>query len=229
MIVMLNCSFKGKKGNTQYFLELLESELKEYFGKENSDKDSFDKGCSGKGCSDKACEFWMLKSVLKEGVHSFAAKLQQADALVIGAPLYVDGLPAQAVKLLEVLLEEYKGKFPNLPVYVVSNLGFYEGMQTRHLFSIVENWCKRMGTVYGGGLVVGAGPMISTVKSMPLKTGLNKDIGNGLMKMAATIAVCGTMENYYCKTGIPRFVYMKAAHMSFRKNLKVNNFQEDRK
>ena len=199
MILMLNCSYKASSSNTAYFLELLKNEL-----------------------GSKDAEIVSIRKVLKGGFEDFAARLEQAEAFVIGAPLYVDGLPAQAVKLLELLLECGDGRFAGKPVYAVSNLGFYEGQQICNLFDIVKNWCTRMGMTYGGGLAVGAGPMVSTLKAMPLKTGLNKDIGRGLELLADAIRRGGTMDNYYAKTRIPRVVYQQAAHINFRKTLKEN-------
>ena len=199
MILMLNCSYKVKDSNTQYFLELLKKEL-----------DTED------------TEIIPIRQVLNDGLAAFVKKLQQADTLVLGAPLYVDGLPAQAVRLLEMLLEgEYSG-LSGKRVYVVSNLGFYEGEQICNLFDIVRNWCDRMQMIYGGGLAVGAGPMISTLKNMPLKKGLNKDVGKGLERLADTICKGKSMENYYANTRIPRIVYQQAAHMMFRQTLKGN-------
>ena len=58
--------------------------------------------------SQQTCEILKIKDVLNMDLENFIGKLQKADAFVIGAPLYVDGLPAQAVKLLEVLLEKYQ-------------------------------------------------------------------------------------------------------------------------
>ena len=192
MIVMLNCSYKTKDSNTQYFLELLKKEL----GKET--------------------EIIPIRQVLKGGFSEFVNKLEQADAFVIGAPLYVDGLPAQAVKLLEMLLDfDLSGK----PVYVVSNLGFYEGAQICNLFDIVRNWCGRMNMVYGGGLAVGAGPMVRAIQNLPL---VNKDIEKGLEQMASHIRRGEAMENFYAQPKIPRVVYQQAAHMMFRQTLKEN-------
>lgn len=200
MILMLNCSYKGKNGNTQYFLKLLKNEVEQ----EN-------------------IEIWNIKQVLNGELEAFEDKLEEAEAFVIGAPLYVDGLPAQAVKLLEILLENDKERFSKKKVYVVSNLGFYEGEQICHLFDIVHNWCERMQMVYSGGLAIGAGPMISTLKGLSLKTGLNKDIGKGLETLARAISEQRQIEDYYARTKIPRIVYLKAAHMTFRKTLKENN------
>lgn len=202
MILMVNCSYKEKNGNTQYFLELLKNEV---------ERDNI--------------EIWNIKQVLNGEIETFEDKLEEAKAFVIGAPLYVDGLPAQAVKLLEILLEKDKKRFLRKKVYVVSNLGFYEGEQICHLFDIVRNWCERMQMVYSGGIAIGAGPMISTLKGLPLKTGVNKDIGKGLETLARAISEQRQIEDYYAKTKIPKIVYLKAAHMSFRKMLKGNKKQ----
>lgn len=196
MILMINCSLKNKDGNTQYFLRLLKDKVGD-------------------------AEIISIQSVLKESLDVFVKKIQQADAFVIGAPLYVDGLPAQAVKLLEMLLESYKGQL-TCPVYVVSNLGFYEAKQIQPLLDMVRNWCVRMGCVYGGGLAIGAGPMIATLKNMSLDKGLNKDVGKGLNELTEAIVKGKIMGNYYAKTMIPRVVYLKAAHAMFNRTLNEN-------
>lgn len=206
MILMLNCSYKVKSSNTEYFLRLL--------------KNGVEQG------SDKKCKIVNIREVLRDiengSLESFVDELKCAKAFVIGAPLYVDGLPAQAVKVLELLLVKYKGQIPKLPVYVVSNLGFYEAEQIRHLLAIVENWCKRMGMAYGGGLAVGAGPMVRTLEKMPVNRGPLIDVGRGIKKLTYAIINRKKMKNYYIKTMIPRFVYMKAAHMTFDKTVKEN-------
>lgn len=209
MILMLNCSYKVKTSNTEYFFSLLKNEMERR--------------------SDKECKIVNIREVLqnadKQGLDSFVSELKQADAFVIGAPLYVDGLPAQAVKLMELLLEDYKGEIPKLPVYVVSNLGFYEAEQIRHLLAMIENWCKRMGLAYGGGLAVGSGPMVRALEKMPLKKGLLKDAGRGIEKLAYAIINRKKLKNYYVRTMIPRLVYLKAAHMSFDKTAKENGLE----
>lgn len=202
MILILNCSYKGKKGNTQYFLEVIEEELIK----------------QGAG----ECKLVSLKNVFKGNIDAFVNELENADAFVIGAPLYVDGLPAQAVRLLEYLLENDIGKLSSIPVYVVSNLGFYESLQIRTLFDIVENWCQRTGMIYGGGLAVGAGPMVSTLKSLPMKSGPNKNIGKGIEKLAEAIRERQHIENCFAQSGIPRVIYMQAAHTLWAKTAKAN-------
>ena len=195
MILMINCSYKASDSNTQFFLELLKEKL------------------------DGEIRIIPLKKVLSGGFADFLGELEAAEAFVIGAPLYVDGLPAQAVKLLELLLEYDKTSLDRKPVYVVSNLGFYEGEQICNLFDITANWCARMGMTYGGGIGVGAGPMIRMTKGLPL----HQHITTGLQTLADHIRRGEAMDNYYAKTRIPRLVYLQAAHISFRKTLKKNS------
>ena len=199
MILMLNCSYKRSESNTQFFLELLKGEL-----------------------AGEEIQIVPLRPVLSGGFPEFVSKLEGAEAFVIGAPLYVDGLPAQAVKLLEMLLECAGPALSGKRVYVVSNLGFYESEQIRNLFDIVRNWCQRMQMTYGGGLAIGAGPMIRATRGLPMKTLLHHGIGTGLQKLASHIRRGESMGNVYANTRIPRAVYKLAAHITFRKTLKKN-------
>lgn len=206
MITFLNCSYKVKDTNTEYFLNMLEKEM-----------------CLQ---SYELCKYVNLRDVLKNvsqgTLDVFANTLKESGALVIGAPLYVDGLPAQAVKLLELLYDEYKGEFLGLPVYVVSNLGFYEADQIQHLMAIVENWCMKMGMHYGGGVAVGAGPMVRALDQIPLRNLVLGNVNKGFRRLAEAILNRKKTKNYYTKISIPRAVYLKAAHMNFDNTVKEN-------
>lgn len=202
MICMLNCSYKGKSSNSRYFLGLLEKELEQL--------------------SCDQCEVIDIKSVLTGDIEAFINKMSQMQALVIGAPLYVDGLPAQVIKLLELLMQNGREQFPELKVYAISNLGFYEAEQIKHLFDIVENWCIKMGAQYGGGVAVGAGPMVRIVKEKLPGINLNKQTDNGIKTLAEAVSKGNVISNQYCKTVIPRWIYLMAAHNMFRKEIRKN-------
>ena len=198
MVILLNGSLKGKKGNGYYLLQRL------------------------KECEIGECVEKQIAGVLRD-VDGFAEELKAADALVIAAPLYVDGLPAQVLRLLEEMYAKHAGKVAGLPVYVVSNLGFYESAQIRPLLDVVKNWCVRMGFVYGGGVAVGAGGMMSAFKGIALGKGPNKALGKGLMRLAGAIREKNGIENQFIQPDwIPRFGYRMAAHILFRKTGRKN-------
>ena len=194
MILMINCSYKGKSSNSRYFLERLQL----------------------------PCEILDLKDILSGSLDDFIAKLDTTDALVFGTPLYVDGLPAQVVHLLECLMEEKCPKLVGLPVYVVSNLGFYEPQQIQHLLSMVEHWSGRVGAVYGGGIAVGAGPLVRAVDQMPVAGLLNGNVNKAFDSLKNAIANGSSIGNIYCKSLVPRWGYLMAAHKMFNSEIEKN-------
>ncbi|MBR5228440.1 MAG: hypothetical protein IKV96_01240 [Firmicutes bacterium] len=202
MIYMINCSYKGRTSNSRYFLGLLEKEIKKY--------------------SDTECVVKNIKNIIVRGFDDFVEDIKGAEALVIGAPLYVDGLPAQVVKLLEMIMERCADEFPAIPVYVVSNLGFYEPQQIRPLFDIVKNWCDKIGTVYGGGIAVGAGPMVRIIQEKSLPAVLYRKVDQDFSKLAKAVEQGQAVENIYCSSAVPRGVYLKYAHKMFNKALREN-------
>lgn len=198
MVILLNGSLKGKRGNGYYLLTRLQ-----------------ECGLGQAGERD-------IMSVLKD-TDAFAGELSAADALVITAPLYVDSLPAQMLRLMEELYDRRAAVKEGLHIYVLSNLGFFESEQIRPLLDMVKNWCARMNFVYGGGLAVGAGGMMGAFKSIRLGQGPNKALGEGLMQMAEAIKSGKEMGNRFVQPSfIPRFVYMQAAHFLFRRKGRKN-------
>ncbi len=200
MIYMINCSYKGRTSNSRYFLGLLENELKKY--------------------TDAECVVKNIKNIITRGFEDFLRDIKDAQAIVIGAPLYVDGLPAQVVRLLEMIMERCTDQLAGKPVYVVSNLGFYEADQISHLLDIVKNWCARSGAAYGGGIAVGAGPMVRIIKEKKLPAFLYKRVDAGFDKLAQAVAKQETIDDQYCNSAVPRWVYLKAAHSMFKSELK---------
>ena len=198
MVILLNGSLKGKKGNGYYLLGRLQE------------------------CGIGECVERNIVSVLKD-TDGFLKELEGAEALVIAAPLYVDGLPAQVLRLMEALYEKNHEGAAGTHVYVVSNLGFFESAQIRTLLDMVKNWCARMQFVYGGGVAVGAGGMMSAFRAIPLGKGPNRALGEGLNRLAKAIREKMEMGNLFIQPGlIPRFGYMQAAHYLFRSTGRKN-------
>lgn len=190
MVVLLNCSFRGEKSNSNYFLGLLEQQL------------------------DVPCERISLAKMKNFG--ELKSKLAEADALVLGMPLYVDSVPAQVIDLMERLYEEKSEELEKLHVYVVTNLGFYEASQTKIELAVVKNWCDKMGMTYGGGLAIGAGEMMGGLRNVPADQGPNREMGEGLKTLATAIKERAAIEDIYTEpTGFPRRMYLMAAQMNW--------------
>ena len=90
--------------------------------------------------------------------------LSDADAVVFGLPLYVDGIPSHVLRFLK-RLEKYCHENSIKPkVFVISNGGFIEGNQNRVLMRIFEHFCERAGLEWGGGVGIGGGVMLNVMR-----------------------------------------------------------------
>lgn len=201
MVILLNCSFRGEKSHSNYFLGLLENELSDTCNRKNLNQ---------------------IKDTNK-----FAQELSQADTLVLGMPLYVDGVPAQGIELMENLYQNHKDSIGNLKLYVVTNLGFYEGEQAHILLKIVENWCKRMNFTYSAGVAIGAGEMLGGLREVPFDKGPNKMLGETLKALASHINKGEIMENTVVKpSGFSKRMYMFAGNMNWAPQAKRNGLKK---
>lgn len=201
MVILLNCSFRGEKSNSNYFLNHLEKFLS------------------------LPCKRKNLISI--KNTDDFAQELKNADTLVLGMPLYVDGAPAQVIELMEKLHQNHKATIDKLRVYVVTNLGFYEGEQAELLLKITENWCKKMNFTYSGAISIGAGEMLGGLNSVPIDKGPNKMLGTALKKMATHISNQTAIENTIVKpTGFSRRMYMLAGNMNWAPQAKRNGIKK---
>ena len=201
MVILLNCSFRGEKSHSNYFLGLLENEVSDTCNRKNLNQ---------------------IKDTNK-----FAQELSQADTLVLGMPLYVDGVPAQGIELMENLYQNHKDSIGNLKVYVVTNLGFYEGEQAHILLKIVENWCNRMNFTYGGGVAIGAGEMLGGLREVPCDKGPNKMLGETLKTLVLHINQGTAIKNTVVKpSGFSKRMYMLAGNMNWAPQAKRNGLKK---
>ena len=88
------------------------------------------------------------------------------DALVIALPVYVDGVPASVLRFLEEAEKFIKENNCSFKLYIISNCGFYEGTQCKHLLNIMQNFCKTTGLTWGGGIGIGSGETLSIIRVM---------------------------------------------------------------
>ena len=89
-----------------------------------------------------------------------------ADNVVFGLPLYVDGVPSHMLAFMKKLEEFCIERDICLNVYAVSNGGFIEGCQNKALMQIFENFCKRCNFQWCGGVGIGGGVMLNVMRIM---------------------------------------------------------------
>ena len=199
--VLLNCSLRGKNANTKMILDRFESYI-------DGTKQSID-----------------LVSYLNKQ-DELVDILANAEKLVLGMPLYVDGIPSAVLRLMEKL--ETRGRCADKRVYVIANMGFYESRQISNLMGMMKKWCDNCGYVYGGGLAVGAGEMLGKmVISASFEKGPAKNVAIGMQKLSKAVNSSGTEKDIYADvSGFPRKLYMMSANMSWLAYLRKNGLKK---
>ena len=91
-------------------------------------------------------------------------QLRDAQAVVFGLPLYVDGVPSHVLRFLQEMEAFCRENGLKLRVYCIANNGFIEGKQNEPLMQVFENFCARAGLVWGGGVGIGGGVMLNVTR-----------------------------------------------------------------
>jgi len=91
-------------------------------------------------------------------------QLRDAQAVVFGLPLYVDGVPSHVLRFMEEMETFCRENGLKLSVYCVANNGFIEGKQNEPLMQVFGHFCTRTGLVWGGGVGIGGGVMLNVTR-----------------------------------------------------------------
>ncbi|MBR4164458.1 MAG: hypothetical protein IKR11_13120 [Solobacterium sp.] len=91
-------------------------------------------------------------------------QMKDAQAVVFGLPLYVDGIPSHVLGFMEELETVCKKEDLHFNVYSIANNGFIEGKQNEPLMQVFENFCNRAGVKWGGGVGIGGGVMLNVTR-----------------------------------------------------------------
>ncbi len=201
-MVLLNGSMRSKDGNSAKLAKQLAARL------------------------DKEAEFADLKDWLKD-LPGLVGKLEDAPAIVLCIPLYVDGLPSQVIRLMETFREEYKGG--RKKIYVLANMGLYESSQLVNLFSAATQWSRKMGFEYCGGLGVSAGELIGgLMEMMPFGKGPIRKSSEGMELLARAInSESKTYDIYAEPKGFPKWLFIKIANVNWNRTAKKNGIDPE--
>ena len=112
-------------------------------------------------------------------------ELSDAQAVVFGLPLYVDGIPSHVLRFLEKMESYCRENDLHLAVYCVANNGFIEGKQNEPLMQGFEHFCSRAGLTWGGGVGIGGGVMLNVTRILFL-------VDIGLLALNTLLSVANT-------------------------------------
>ena len=91
-------------------------------------------------------------------------QLRDAQAVVFGLPLYVDGIPSHVLRFMEEMEVYCRQNDLHLSLYCIANNGFIEGRQNEPLMQSFEHFCSRAGLIWGGGVGIGGGVMLNVTR-----------------------------------------------------------------
>lgn len=117
------------------------------------------------------------------------ADINSCELLILAVPLYVDSLPADVIKLMEILRDKRladKERKETLLCPIV-NSGFPEAVQSKTALAIFKQFAMETGFQWTGGLALGGG---GAIEGKPLKSmgGMARNITKSLDKAGQALA-----------------------------------------
>lgn len=190
-ILFVDCSLRAARSNTRVFLK----KLKKYL----------------------SLPAHMVSLAFCADPIKISNAVSRAETVILGMPLYVDGIPASALRVMETI--EKSGAGNGCKIYAVVNNGLYESRQNENLLSMMKDWCMKSGCEYRGGLAIGAGEVAGTLMRgrkwplWPVKNALS-----GLVHLAKLIEADRETEDIYADLYyFPRWLYILIANTNWQR------------
>lgn len=199
-MIMICGSPRLQKSTSQYLLNTL---------KENLSNEHEIIMCNAAGGTDSA-------------EHLIGKHIQDTKAIVLAFPLYIDGIPSSLLQVMKNIELQIKGNKSDCKLYVIVNSGFYDARQNAIAIAMVWKWCKYCGLEKGRAVGLGAGEM---AHAAPLGIGPSKNLGRVIKQLTADIRVGNSGEAIFVEPNFPRFLYITAAHIGWRKGIKANGLK----
>lgn len=160
-VLLVDCSIRGERSNTRVFLKQLQVYLTQGDKKHGSVFSRNRSGDIAEAESANCMPGAELLSLAGADPDEIVDAISRAETVVLGVPLYVDGIPASALRLMEKVQERGAGE--QCKLYAVVNNGLYESRQNDNLVSMIRDWCSESGCTYRGALAIGAGELVGTL------------------------------------------------------------------
>ena len=203
-VILLNASLRGESSNTGRLLDKLAGSIGENIETINL-------------------------SACINNPEELVKKLLSAKRIVLGMPMYVDGIPSALLRIME-MMEKAVRTCPSddKKIYAVVNMGFYESRQIKNVLKQVRKWSEKCGFSYCGGVAVGAGEMMGMlVKSINGANGPVKNVVEAIESLAGVIKSSSAIDDIYADAyKFPRSAYMFMAGMGWPKAAKLNGLKK---
>ena len=156
-----------------------------------------------------------------------------SDVLLVSSSLYVDALPATLLSFLEryaayLACPGKASRAREQRVFACVNCGFFEGEQNASALEILANFSAALGLRWSGGVGIGTGEMIGSLKDVPLDASIRRPVTHALRALAEAIAAGpdGRLgENLFVHHRLPAFIYKLAGEAGWRKQAKQNGLK----
>lgn len=166
---------------------------------------------------------WSQNSIPEADLHQIA----ECQVLVFSFPLYVDCLPSHVLRCL-IQLGDFLQKNKEIPyICGIVNNGFFDAKQNKPALAVIQNWSRRIGAHFVGGLAVGGGGMAVGVYQKSGPHGPLQIIDAHIQRLAEQIVnpskEDGSIETVH--PSIPEFLYKLAAQTGWRISIKRNGLR----
>ena len=198
-IAILNGSMRSERGNSALLARELKAKIMDR--------------------SETQVDILNLRDYLRD-MPALISRLDDNPVLVLAVPLYVDGLPAQVIRLMETMATRPKSSGM---IYVLTNMGLYESSQLVNLFSAVKEWSDLMGFTYSGGLGISCGELVGgLMQVLPFRAGPTRRVALAMDRLADAIAHREIIDDIYESPRFPRWAYLSIANNNWNKTARQN-------
>jgi NADPH-dependent FMN reductase len=117
----------------------------------------------------------------EQGIKNLYKAVEEADIIILSAPLFADSLPAPVIKAMELVREDITKRCDKKPrsMVAISNSGFPEARHNEISLAISRRFALACGFEWAGGLALGGGGAISG-KRLEHVRGIAKNIRKSL-------------------------------------------------
>ena len=178
---------------------------------------------------DEAYTYRAVRS--EEGMKEALIKMDQADLVILGFPLYVDSIPSRTIKFMEVAKEHRKDREGKQQRFVaLCHSGFPESHQNDTAIRICSVFAQESGFIWAGGLSIGQG---GSADGMDLGQagGMMRHFTSALDTTAAALAegkdVPAEAQAEVAKGVAPKWMYVFIVNRNWKKQARANRI--DRK